>query len=182
MPTVYLKKDSGGKVLLVGGAVATGVGCCCGEFCPYQVIVSSVTISGAVPSGEECGGGDVALSGTVEGDPCAANETGDPCSCLCSALLPIVYECEFDCPNPEKVLQIDVAIGQPDCPNGDWVMDIDASYSAGNTIYCGNGGSSLGGSILTDENLGPDPTGTHVLSFDDPGEPSVHWDITVTVS
>lgn len=171
MPTVYLKKDSGGKVLLVGGKAAISSGCCCSD-CPSGVAHMAVTwsVSGAVAACHDHAF-DIPFSASGTGE--ADLSTEDCC-------LELIDGTEVDATCPEdcgiatapSFLSYEVHV----CWNGEtWTLTLIGTM--GN--ICGNGDAG----IIQDfsQDLGVDPVDTwHVEVASNNG--SADWIFDVTVS
>lgn len=170
-----------GKVLRTSSAVIAIASSCCCDVCPYDLTVEA-SVSGTVSSSELCGEVAIPISGaTTEPTACTSGSNGQPCDCLCLAPLTIDYECPDDCyPVEEKVFDVLVGLVQPDCPDGNWFLILSIEASTGDRIFCGRE-STFGGGEFYSLDIGEDPIDTHVLSFDDPSQGTVHWDITITV-
>lgn len=162
---------------LASGGMYQGDGTACDPnpcpACPFVLEIIDAAISGHSSSAEECGEVDIPLSGGstsgLPGDECTATATFD-----------LVYECPEDCyPETEHIIRLNASMAYI-APN--WFLALSSELDMGDGDICGNFVPFGSSPMVAEENLGADPTGDHVFSFDDGDEPTIHWDITVRIT
>ena len=150
--------------------------------CALCEIAIQASISGSLFHKDDgCGAGvEFSISGVSETATCDT-PTGCVSGCITAATA-LDYTCDSECPpESEHTFTVNVNLVCPDEDGGDWFLNLDIQF-APNRIICGRNNLDLGGDLIYELNLGPDPTGPHALGFDDPNESTVHYDVVVTIT
>lgn len=193
MPTVYLKKDSGGAVLMEGGGVAIAPGCCCASCDPPHCFVDEISLQATISGNlfhrdDGCGAGDP-FDISAESETVIVTREEFPCLLSCiTEDVPLEYTCDASCDpftaGESHTFRCEVILSCPGTPEEDWFLIINAGINnqgeAGNRIC--NREWNVGGPDLLEINIGPDPDGPHILSFADPNIASVQYDIVVDIT
>lgn len=144
------------------------------------------TLSGHLQSGSECivPDTDFDISAVTDEATCNSGGTIDTCISGCITVpAPITFTCPSECllptDPPAPTFQVEAGLFWSGTPGDDWFIVLNVFFDI--NVICG-ASPNVGNEGIYELNIGPDPSGPHTLSFNDPDTGSVHYEVLVTVT
>lgn len=143
--------------------------------CPYNISISG-SFSGSLVPSETCDSRTtIPFSGSASSPNCLGINGAPANNCYCNTPeVEFTVTCENAVCQRTWLVRFSCGLNW----NGTyWNLNIDGGPDA----ICG-ATCLVGGAPIHEENLGSDPVGTHTMTFDDADCPTVHYNVSVTIT